>query len=529
MEKPYSYFLSAILAGFLYSLIQPPFYFSVLAFIGLVPLFYLIRQQISLWQAALISGIFGLVYSGITMRWLWSAYPLENFGIHNRLIAFELLFAVWIITSIGLAVPWALLGAGIWRIRKIFTAKPLFYYLGIAGVVTLASYLGTYAISIIWLSIQIGIGPNFTYGNSAYALAHSPLALYLASYIGIYGITFLLALVNILIFHYAQKRSKLLFLIIGIVILCYIPLPLVSSKNPTLHFGIIQTAIPTSIDPNPSEKLSYFKQQLTQLNTLAKEHPETEVVVFPETSDFFNNLKLFLPSAQAKQYFNQLFSHPVLIVAGGKATDTKGNTYSRSFLLDTKKDIVGYHDKQVLTPMGEYLPIYITLPFRLIAPELYSQYIGNRQFQKGTVDQNTFTIEESLRVSPFICSELFSPGYIRTHLSNTHVIVAQTSTSIFKGNPALLAQNLAQAQFRAAENSTPILLSANYGQSYAINSRGIVTYQSNAKDWEILTGSLETGKNDSWYTKVADFPIIFVCFSILFLVFLHLKRHEQQN
>ena len=161
----------------------------------------------------------------------------------------------------------------------------------------LLEYARSYGFGLLWAGSGTLFGPHWTLGSPAYALAGNNLALKLSSYIGIYGIVFLVILANLLFFKILSRKNLRSAGIVILIILLITLGPKLLNQKPSstdkeINFALIQTNQPTKISPTPKETLNAFKEQLDLLNHVAKEHPESQLIIFPEASDFFKNLSL---------------------------------------------------------------------------------------------------------------------------------------------------------------------------------------------------------------------------------------------
>lgn len=512
MAKNHRYFILAGLSGLLLALAYPGWSFNLgfLAWIGFIPLIYCLNAHKNCFWAGFMVG---LVYFLIIFRWLWSVYPLDTLGIQSKLASLIIIFIVYIISSAGMAVFWGLFGLAFGRFIK---SQPLItgcQLLVAPAIFTLLEYARSFGFGLLWAGSGTLFGPHWTLGSPAYALAGNNLALKLSSYVGIYGIVFLIILANLLFFKILAKKNLRGAGIIALIILLVTLGPkLLNQKLPPsgseINFAIIQTSQPTRILPTSKEMLNAFKEQLELLNRVAKEHPESQLIIFPEASDFFKNLSLFLIGTQIPNYFSNLFKEPRLIVAGARIIDTDNRAYSRVFALDTKKDIIGFHDKRLLTPEGEFLSYPTRLMVNLLSKTKVSEFGELRELSVGKNDVSTVNFRNQFSVAPIVCSELLSPGLVRQTTQGTDIIVEMASYGIFHGSTVLAKQNLASAQFRAAEAQRPLVAASNMGLSYVIDNKGNVRFIAQNKDPQILTGGIALNAQKSWYNKVGDLPMI---------------------
>ncbi len=480
-----------------------------LVWFGFLPLFMSLdtASQKSTKQLFTLGYIASLSYLLIVFGWFWSFHPLDTIGLNNRVLSFLLILALYLITSGSLALFGSLFS---YAFSKFSRRSFLISFASIAGVFVLLEYLRSIGFGTLWFGSGTLIGPHWTMGNIAYSLVGNSFALRLSSFIGIYGLSFIVVSINLLLYHLLNKKNRWLFgiILIGLVGSHFVDFSPTTSGN-SLAFALVQTNQPTKINYRPAEKLENFKIQLNLLNTIAIQYPETEMIVFPEGSDFLKDFSLFLSPAQAEKYFRALFAKPVLLISGMRALENEDN-YSRVLMLDTRGDIIDYYDKRVLTPGGEFLPYILGSVIKISNPEGLSGFTDEREFSIGKKASGGIDFRGKLRAAPLICSELLGPSSAKIASSNSEALVVLGSTSIFHGWNGLINEALAMARFRAAENKKPLVFAANMGRSYSISKWGKtekITPNSNA---QILTGFIIPSHERSWYNRLGDWPILLV-------------------
>ncbi|MEK7154321.1 MAG: nitrilase-related carbon-nitrogen hydrolase [Patescibacteria group bacterium] len=531
MAKNYKLFILAGLSGIVLALAYPGWDFNLgfLIWIGFIPLFYALANQ-SRFSSFLTGFIAGLFYFLIIFRWFWSIYPLDTMGIHGRFASLSIVFVIYVISSAGMAAFWGLFGlttsfqflvSGKFKKRSCQLISCL---LVIPALFVLLEYARAYGFSLLWAGSGTLFGSHWTMGNLAYALAGNSLALKLSSVAGIYGVIFVIILVNYLAVALLASRpwlaklakTKMPIVTMGIfasVLALLIMAPkIIKFKEPvtekTVNFALIQTDQPTKISSTPKETLDAFKEQLDLLKRVAQEHPESQLIIFPEASDFFKNLSLFLTGPQIPNYFSNLFKEPKLIIAGARIINADGRAYSRVFSLDTQKDIIGFYDKRLLMPGGEFLSYPMKLLVNFLSKTKVSEFGDIREISVGNKKVSTVNFRGQFSVAPLVCSEFLSPSLARKTTEGSDIIVEMASYGVFHGSGTLAKQNLAIARFRAAENQKPLLAASNMGLSYAINSEGSVGFITQNREAQILTGSIALNPRKSWYNKVGDIPVL---------------------
>ena len=200
--------------------------------------------------------------------------------------------------------------------------------------------------------------------------------------------------------------------------------------------------------------------------------------------------------------------------------------YSRVTYLNTKDDIIGYYDKKLLTPAGEFLPYSIEYLLKFILGKNRQTLASINRLKSGQDDRPA--IFNNIVFESAVCSDFFSPSIIRDKARKGAILIGMGSTAMFQGNKSLVSQNLAINRFRAAENQIPIVFASNYGLSYVIDVQGNTTKIAPNQDSQIFTGNVLVSTSKSWYNKLGDWPSLILMLIIL-LAFLAKRACEQKN
>ncbi len=215
MEKNYHYIVLPVLSGLLLILGQSFSSLSFLMWLGFLPLLFLsYKVPFKDFRRAFLPGfITGSIYFSIFLSWLWSLYPLSNLGIQSSLLSFLIIDLIWLITTLAMALFWGLWSMGIIFIKHR-SATRISLLLATPALFGLIEYLRSYALGLVWLGHESVIGPHFGLGNIAYAFSNNSLLLGLSSYIGIYGISFVIIFINCAIYlifnsnRYSKNRCS---------------------------------------------------------------------------------------------------------------------------------------------------------------------------------------------------------------------------------------------------------------------------------------------------------------------------------
>tara|TARA_Y100000992_G_C21269959_1_gene496120 strand:- start:1157 stop:2716 length:1560 start_codon:yes stop_codon:yes gene_type:complete len=221
---------------------------------------------------------------------------------------------------------------------------------------------------------------------------------------------------------------------------------------------------------SPSFEMRYIKNDNEIEETIKKvirySDPEADketLFVWPEgifAGVYFEDLKKF------SNYFNENFSKNHLIVFGINTEDLSNNNFYNSLLITNNNlEVVYKYDKKKLVPFGEFIPF----GEKLEKYGLKKVTQGYGSFAKGLKQKNF--INDNLNLLTLICYEIIFPKMVQDSEKETNLIVNISEDAWF-GRSIGPHQHFAKAIFRAVENNTYVVRSANQGISAFINNNG---------------------------------------------------------
>lgn len=489
----------------------------------------------------------GAVYFLFAYQWFWSAYPLKIIGAESRLSAFFLILSVWLATGLSSALFW---GTATGLFKKVERKFSWFVLLVFPSVFVFFEYLRSFLLGVIWYGPEAHFGPHWTIGNLAYGFNHSWLALKISSWVGVYGLTFLLAVSGATVFALWRKTAefpkirlvKKMFppvFVLALIIFhlaFYLPWQKFfsspsSPEEKNAAVAAMETDRPTKPSYTGEEQMAFFKNQVEALDNLSKQYPETKLVVFPEGSNFFSTLSLFSDTLSVSQYFARLFLSSNNPSNGSTPSGTLildndeiyqlGRLQSKTIFLDTQRGIVGSYDKYLLMPGGEYVPSIFKWLDRLLATDSSLLKTIN-EYQAGA-DWPPAINDGSLAVGSLLCSDIVSPSLARQTVKNgANLLAVQSSFAFMNGGNAFIRLAESLMQFRAAENDRSVVNSSNFGPAHLIDNSGLIMGQTGGPNasgngFKLLTGQVVLNKENSLYNKLGDGPVIVASLFVLIL------------
>jgi apolipoprotein N-acyltransferase len=339
---------------------------------------------------------------------------------------------------------------------------------------------------------------------------------------GVYGLSFMLVLINGVIFGLflkgrAQTRSFLKWEVLIMVAavggtLAYGHLRL--SENGTsggtyrpIRTAIVQANVDQSLkwDPDYQSKTMEIYHRLTReaqgFNPLMIVWPETAVpFFFQDNLDFSPGLISLARESDA------------VLVLGSPAyrrVDGFREYYNRAYLITPDDGPIQYYDKVHLVPFGEYVPLKKALWFidRLV-PAAGDFHSGDKVAPLRYRDQS---------LGVLICFEAIFPELARAHARAGASILINLTNDAWFGMTSAPHQHLSMAVFRAVENRRPLVRAANTGISALIGPQGRILARSGLFNEEVLRVRVDVPEPSlTFYSRFGD--LFALCLLIVTLV-----------
>ena len=365
----------------------------------------------------------------------------------------------------------------------------------------------------IWVSCEYLRGQlltGFPWCLLGYALVDFTSLARIATVTGVYGLSFLLVLINALTASALIDRSRgsVARLIITLLLLGGI-----SGFSSLWHSGIQQpTHRAYIVQPNLSPEQNWdLESKSTVLNSLSqlslaavskdKELPSgiVRVTIWPETPApfYFNRDPVF--RLRMTMLARDSASHLLFGFVDFKRDPETGaeDPYNSVALLSPEGNLISQYDKVHLVPFGEYVP-YPRVFFFVdkISTEAGSFKPGSRLVVSPLDDEH--------RISSFVCYEAIFPELVRRSVDMGAGALFNLTNDGWFGDSAAPYQHLNMARFRAIENQRYLLRAANNGISAVINPDGVVLKRTRLNERTLLEGDFEFKTTKTIYTRFGD-------------------------
>lgn len=488
VDFPWRTILSSLLAGLLLALAYPRPDCAAIAWVALVPL-CLCLQERPFWSGfAAGVGFFGLVL-------YWLNIVMVTFGhLHPALSLLCYLFLVAYLALFFAGVTW---GTAYLRRRLHLTSALTFPVLWVA-----LEYLRAHLLT------------GFPWALLGYSQQSWLEAIQSADLFGVYGLSYLIALVNVTIAlmigalreHRAMPRfavtaALLLFsanLLYGYQILQKSP----AQRERTLTTTLVQGNVDQSIKWDPAF-VQATVDRYRELSLAAAREFKPELIIWPESATPFYYQDQGPRGEAVRQVAITskaalLFGSP----AYEKRADGRWHFLNSAFLLDAKGATLGRGDKVHLVPFGEYVPLKKLLPFVNKLVE------GIGDFSAGTIQPLRLG---ATRIGLLVCYEGIFPELARAYVNQGSDLLVNVTNDAWYGQSSAPYQHLSMARFRAIENRIWLVRAANTGISAFIDPGGRIGGATPIFVTLSTTAKVGLGSRPTLYRRLGDaLPLAFL-------------------
>jgi apolipoprotein N-acyltransferase len=470
-------FLSCLLSALLLVVSFPQTGWSFLAWGALIPLFYILDGQ-KPWRAFRRAYLFGFLFFAATLGW----FVYVTYVGAVLLVAFISLYA-------------ALFGLAFVHFQRLGLIPRIF------------------VLSATWVALEF-IRAHFLTGFGWVMLGHSQYKniwlIQMADKTGVYGVSFLVILANLLIFETLRARSLLLKA--NIIVLAIFSSVLIygwrvsgeKENYKTVKVGIVQPNIPLAVDWDESLK-PWIVDKNIQLTKKLRDQ-KLDLIIWPETS--LPGVISDSPDLTGEIRATAVrMGTPVLI---GSIAQEGEHFYNSAFLIGADGQMLGRYDKIHLVPFGEYLPLRPVLGW-------INKFVPLDDFTSGK-NYKIFSIAPTnAKFAVLICFE-DTLGYLRRHFAQAgaEFFVNMTNDAWF-GDTKAPFLHLQAAVFGCVENHRSLARAANTGVSALVDPWGriIATVIDGHGKRTLIEGTAEgvlpLVQEKTFYTKYGDI-FTYLCF-----------------
>jgi len=472
-------------SGLLAILSLPSFDLGFLAWVGLAPLLFGLRQR-GLLAGAALGCLFGYAFGAGTFYWLNAIPDVSAARFVLLVAAFSLYYLVF-----GLLYALASRSLGSW----IILGGP-----------------------ILWVALEYARG-NFSFLALPWNfLAHSQYrslpVIQIADLTGVYGISFVLLMAN-------QLASQLPDLLVGrrwrwraqglalalvlVATLLYGWYRLADAPEAAAHLrvALVQANVTARSKMSRTEQMAHLAAYDRLTQGVAKEKPD--LIVWPSSS-----LPAPLSFWTMRLYVSDVAHRAgARLLVGGAGGDKFAPAregylpYSNSeFLISPSGALEAQYNKVHLTPFNEHVPLQGIVRWPRWITTLERSFVPGDGYTLFQISQARFG-------APICFENAFADLFRRFVLNGANFMVSVTNEGAF-GASSGPHQTLAMNVFRAVENRVAIARSATTGVSAFIDSRGEIVARvqdASGKDLfvpGVLVWDVPLSSKTTFYTLYGD-------------------------
>jgi apolipoprotein N-acyltransferase len=457
----------AVASGLAMGLAFPKFDHGLLAWVALVPLFYVIEgesmRRVFWW--AYLQG-----FASYVVQLYWIPIPLHDFAdVRMEFAIFPMLLLAGIVAIDTAVAIWA--GEFIARRTRI----PAVVTMPVAWT------------AVEWIRTYFPIG--FPWNLLGYTAYHNLELIQFAEFTGVYGVSALIvffnAVVYVVIFRRGGSRLQAISLsaltALMIVLVAFGAWRIRDLKNApsagSFKVAMVQGNIPQSLKWDPNFLPQSYKVYQDETVDAAKRG--ADLIVWPEAAAAF----LFQPDDRYPAMLTSdapyrttlltlarnigkpiLFGAPALAVQN----DRVAGFYNRANLVSDQGEVLAHYDKIELVPFGEYVPARALLGFfvnRVV--EGFGDMIPGKE-------QTLFEFKGA-KLGVLICYESIFPDFTRREVNQGAAVLVNITNDAWYGESSAPYQVLAMAALRSIETKVPMVRAANTGFTALIEPSGRIT------------------------------------------------------
>ena len=458
----------AVASGLAMGLAFPKFDSGLLAWVALVPLFYVIEGES-------MRRVFGWAYlqgfASYVVQLYWIPIPLHDFADVRMEFAIFPMLALAGIVAVNTAVA---IWAGEFVARR--TRIPAVVTMPVAWT------------AIEWFRTYVPVG--FPWNLLGYTAYHNLELIQFAEFTGVYGVSALIVFFNAVVYVVLFRRGGYRLQTISLSTLTAMMIALVAFgawrinnlKNApsvgSFKVAMVQGNIPQSLKWDP--KFLPDSYGIYQQETADAAKRGVDLIVWPEAAAAF----LFQPDDQypaelasdaeyrtalltlAKdQRTAILFGAPALARADGRL-----GFYNRAYLISAngQGEVDAHYDKIELVPFGEYVPARAILGF-------FVNKIVNGMGDLIPGSEQTLFDFKGAKLGVLICYESIFPDLTRREVNEGADVLVNITNDAWYGESSAPYQVLAMAALRSVETKIPMVRVANTGFTALIEPSGQIT------------------------------------------------------
>jgi apolipoprotein N-acyltransferase len=482
---------ATVLSAAVYVLAFPPFGWSALAWVALVPLLVALRSGAL--GSRLFLGALWTLGSGLGLG-SWMPAAVAHYTQQPVLVGWLFLLGLTVFT----AAPFYMAFAAVYRPVSQLRGGPLFA----AAALTAAELARSRLLN--GSPIYFGVSPG---GSLGYSQAGVLPVVQVAAWTGVYGVSFALALMNAALADAfvawreggLDRRAALGLALAGAVAVGVVAsgaAALRDAENANGPDAVEIALVQANLDPISrwGERGPYntLEVHLRMTRELLAEHPPA-IVFWPEAAvTFLLEQETLYRSAIAGLLAT---SDTELVVGALRSEGPDGPPYRNSiYLMDGTGEIRGRYDKEYLLPFMEYFPIGIDM--------LRRSFGHLREFSPG--DQTGPLATRAGKAGILVCNEGMLPQFAAERVAAGAEYLVNPSNDGWIPHPSYLGQQFDMVALRAVEQRSYLVRVSDVGPSAIIDPWGRVQGRTEPLTRAVLRGRIRPASERSLYGRTGD-------------------------
>ncbi len=473
----------ALASGILTALAFPKFSLSVLAWISLIPLFFLLSRSRPK-EGFLYGLVAGFAFYAVLLYWI------PDVPFHYGGVPMVLSIVIFILLDVVLGLYWALFGLAFATLRRSFPAAAFllapFLWVSI-------EYLMTYALT------------GFPWGILGYTQSADIPLIQTTAVTGVYGLSFVLVLLQSSFVMALGLRKKTPFfatlaLVAALHIAGGLSLGDIVPTKESFTASVVQGNVGSEIE---WERMSWEATREIfdgHMDLSRRAYGEgARLIVWPE---FSVPLCFSCPEGIYRRFSDELLAftreNPSTLLIGTNERATRGGReeyYNAALSLRPDGSVVQYN-KTHLVPFGEYTPFRKAFFFIDRITNSIGDLTPGRELVLHPFDGFSFG-------SP-ICYEIIFPALVRRFVRGGAGFLVTITNDNWYGLASAPYQHFNMAVFRAVENRRFLLRAATTGISGIIDPYGRVVSRSELMTRTFLTGRITPSRGMTFYARYGD-------------------------
>lgn len=532
-------FLTYLVTGLCFGLAFPPVNFYLLIFVGFVLLLNIIENCKNYKELLRRTYITVIFFELVATSWISLA------GMRESADRFLILGGIFVLLF-----------------HPVFILFPVVFYYSVFKNFKIKKFPDFHLVAFpfIWVTfeyLQTLTEVTFPWLLAGNAFTEKLEKIQYIDYTGVYGISFWVCVLSVLVFYLYKnlknssgliseelRKKKNITALIAVLLIYIMPnfYTVISSSQSKyldnteekITVGVIQPNINAWAKWGANQKV-LINDYAAMIRELAYKNPDAKMIVLPETAipfyllySSYDNLYEIFKSACDSSNTTVLTGTPDLMLyenpSNAKVDSKKFNssnqyydTYNSAVLIEKDKDKNRFqkYNKIKLVTGSERMPYQEKLPF---LKNLIRWGVGISSYQLGE-DTTVFLLDNKYKFNTAICFESIFPGFFSDFVNKNAQFSVVITNDAWWGKLFGTYQHNRYAVLRAIENRRWIVRCANTGISCFIDPYGNIYNETQINRKTSFTGDIGIRNDKTFYTINGDvFSVACLCVSSVFFL-----------